>query len=323
MILIFANNESYSVQTVLEELENLGANYTVLTPNDFYRFNIDINTNNIQFKNKILNLLNVNVVWLWRWSTSLFGNKPFGTDNDIANIDNLNYEMKNNMKHIMYYFSYHLKEAVWFNKFEVSELPKTVQMCIAKKVGFDTPDSIITTDKGMLIKFSEKNTDIITKSISDGNSFNFKNCSFSPYTSQIKNTDIKRLPNSFPPSLFQKKIRKEFEIRTFFIDGKTYSITIHSQNDIKTEIDFRQYNYDKPNRNNCFTLPENINNKIIEFCKIADLNTGSFDFIYTKEHKYVFLEVNPVGQFGMTSNPCNYNLEKVLAKILFENDKKR
>lgn len=53
MILIFANNESYSVQTVLEELENLSADYTVLTPNDFYRFNIDINTNIIQFNNKI------------------------------------------------------------------------------------------------------------------------------------------------------------------------------------------------------------------------------------------------------------------------------
>ena len=30
----------------------------------------------------------------------------------------------------------------------------------------------------------------------------------------------------------------------------------------------------------------------------------------------VFLEVNPVGQFGMVSLPCNYQLEKRIAQYL-------
>jgi D-alanine-D-alanine ligase-like ATP-grasp enzyme len=43
------------------------------------------------------------------------------------------------------------------------------------------------------------------------------------------------------------------------------------------------------------------------------LNTGSIDMIYTNDSKFIFLEVNPVGQFGMVSKPCNYNLEKKIA----------
>jgi hypothetical protein len=36
----------------------------------------------------------------------------------------------------------------------------------------------------------------------------------------------------------------------------------------------------------------------------------------TKKGEYVFLEVNPIGQFGMVSAPCNYNLEKKIAQYL-------
>ena len=35
---------------------------------------------------------------------------------------------------------------------------------------------------------------------------------------------------------------------------------------------------------------------------------------------YYFLEVNPVGQFGMTSIPCNYDLHEVVAKHLIQKD---
>jgi D-alanine-D-alanine ligase-like ATP-grasp enzyme len=47
-----------------------------------------------------------------------------------------------------------------------------------------------------------------------------------------------------------------------------------------------------------------------------DLNCGSIDMIVTPKNEYVFLEVNPVGQFGMVSYPCNYNLEKKIAEYL-------
>ena len=44
--------------------------------------------------------------------------------------------------------------------------------------------------------------------------------------------------------------------------------------------------------------------------------SGSIDMVYTKDKAYVFLEINPVGQFAQVSEPCNYYLEDWVAKHL-------
>ncbi|WP_293933429.1 hypothetical protein [Sphingobacterium sp. UBA6645] len=44
-------------------------------------------------------------------------------------------------------------------------------------------------------------------------------------------------------------------------------------------------------------------------------NTGSIDLILTPDGDYVFLEINPEGQFGMVPHPCNYFLEREMAII--------
>ena len=47
-----------------------------------------------------------------------------------------------------------------------------------------------------------------------------------------------------------------------------------------------------------------------------ELNTGSIDLVLGQDGKYYFLEVNPCGQYRMTSDPCNYYLDKLIAKTL-------
>jgi D-alanine-D-alanine ligase-like ATP-grasp enzyme len=49
---------------------------------------------------------------------------------------------------------------------------------------------------------------------------------------------------------------------------------------------------------------------------LLKLNTGSIDLIVNTTGEYIFLEVNPVGQFGMVSSPCNYYLEREIARFL-------
>lgn len=40
-------------------------------------------------------------------------------------------------------------------------------------------------------------------------------------------------------------------------------------------------------------------------------------------NNFYFLEINPVGQFGMVSGPCNYKIEKLIAKYIIENNANR
>lgn len=108
-------------------------------------------------------------------------------------------------------------------------------------------------------------------------------------------------------------VEKKYEIRSFFIDNKFYSMAIFSQTDEQTKIDFRKYSN---NRNEPYKLPFDIENKLKSLFKKLDLNTGSIDLIVDKNDNYIFLEINPVGQYGMTSFPCNYNLEETIANYL-------
>ncbi len=50
------------------------------------------------------------------------------------------------------------------------------------------------------------------------------------------------------------------------------------------------------------------------------LNCGSIDMIRGTDGKYYFLEVNPNGQFGMVSSPCNLGLYKLVAETLIAKD---
>jgi glutathione synthase/RimK-type ligase-like ATP-grasp enzyme len=97
-------------------------------------------------------------------------------------------------------------------------------------------------------------------------------------------------------------------------------MAIFSTLDPQTRIDFRKYNWDKPNRTIPFKIPDKISDKIIQLMKTLNLNHGSIDLIVTPSEEFVFLEVNPVGQFGMVSDPCNYFLEKKIADYLIKND---
>lgn len=95
-------------------------------------------------------------------------------------------------------------------------------------------------------------------------------------------------------------------------------MAIFSQNDSQTKIDFRNYNHSTPNRNVPYKLPEELEHKLTNLSKKIGINCGSIDMIVTKNDDYIFLEINPIGQFGMVSNPCNYYLHEKIALFFKE-----
>ncbi|MCL1934679.1 MAG: grasp-with-spasm system ATP-grasp peptide maturase [Candidatus Azobacteroides sp.] len=182
----------------------------------------------------------------------------------------------------------------------------------AVKVGLKIPETIITTDKSVLFDFLTRHEGkIITKPISEVLVISDNEYDYYTYTSKID--DIQNFPNTFFPSLFQQMIDKDYELRIFFLKNRCYSTAIFSQHDQKTKIDFRNYNREKPNRYIPYQLPKYIEHRIIKLIKNLNLDSGSIDMIVDKQSHYYFLEINPVGQYGMISDPCNYNLDKEIA----------
>jgi ATP-GRASP peptide maturase of grasp-with-spasm system len=221
------------------------------------------------------------------------------------------------------YFSLYSILCDSFNKKNVLGFPlnrkwsKLIVLRKAKQCGLDIPFSLVTNDKKEILRTFEKYPKLITKPIDDMDSFMLNKKLWIPYTSYITKDFVKSLPGKYIfPSLVQEYISKIYEIRTFYLDGRCYSMAIFSQNDIKTSVDFRRYNRKNPNRNVPYLLPQKIEDKIKLLMKELKLNTGSFDFIKSTDGRYVFLEVNPAGQYGMLSEKCNYKLEKKVAEWL-------
>ena len=63
-------------------------------------------------------------------------------------------------------------------------------------------------------------------------------------------------------------------------------------------------------------LPENVKNFCSDMLKYYNLNFGVFDFIYSKKGEYVFLELNPNGQWLWLEDRSGYNLTEHIGNNL-------
>ncbi|MBQ3734263.1 MAG: grasp-with-spasm system ATP-grasp peptide maturase [Bacteroidales bacterium] len=209
-----------------------------------------------------------------------------------------------------------LQNTKWLNDNKTSRPRKINQLLIAKEVGLSIPNTAVIGTKEELIKFKKENDALILKPLQDPHPIQLKRRMYMQYTAEVNAKLINSLPNSFYPCLFQKKIDKNLEIRTFYMEGKCFSMAICSSFDKQTQIDFRRYNKIKPNRRIPYKLPSAIEIKICNLMSKLNLNCGSLDLVLDNNGIYYYLEVNPVGQFGMVSFPCNYYLEKKIAEFL-------
>lgn len=140
------------------------------------------------------------------------------------------------------------------------------------------------------------------------------------FTSILDKELIDKQEDLLFPIMIQERIEKKYDIRTFFLNGSMYSMAIFSQLDSSTRTDWRISQQRNSIRNVPYLLPEKIQDAVRSLMNELELKTGSIDFILSKTDEYVFLEVNPVGQFGMVSELCNYSLYNKFADFVIGNE---
>jgi ATP-GRASP peptide maturase of grasp-with-spasm system len=210
-----------------------------------------------------------------------------------------------------------LVKAKWLsNPLDLKNISKPDVLRKAKLLGLDVPNTLVTNCKKELTKFLKENKKLILKPIHEVKDLFIDKEYYLQYTSLFDETTLNKLPDIFFPTLFQEALEKKIEIRSFFLKNKFYSMAIFSQSDPQTQVDFRHYNDEKPNRTIPYNLPKIVEKNLIKLMRLLKLDTGSIDIVVTEDSRFVFLEVNPIGQFGMVSYPCNYPIEKDIAKFL-------
>lgn len=320
MILIISSKDDRTTNEVIDWLRKYKVKFVRISSDDLVSVSSvyisphsGINELYFSIRNKKYKLSDFRAVWYRRsWITI----QSYLYENSTPELtQEVNKQLYSELNELSKYLIYQLEKKS-LNRPNDLFLNKLTVLDECKKIGIEVPSTIITTLKGDLINFYNDKKKIITKNFSQGVFVNFQKVVLNSYTMLVDEDMISDLPESFFPMMFQEYIEKSYEIRAFYLDGKFYCSAILSQNDNQTKVDFRNYNLKKPNRTPPYKLPVDVEKKIGQLMVNLKLNSGSIDLLVDASGKYIFLEVNPIGQFGQVSKPCNYFLEMKVAKHL-------
>ncbi|NOQ74110.1 MAG: hypothetical protein GQ574_19035 [Crocinitomix sp.] len=191
------------------------------------------------------------------------------------------------------------------------------QLCQAKEVGLLTPDTIITSDFESVKQFYAKHDGNIIAKLQNSLSFSMgAGERFFP-TTQINEENLELLEDTLSccPMIFQNNIPKAYELRIAYIEGKCFTGKIDASKSDKGKQDWR-YSENKVTFWAPYELPIAEVKKIDELMKRFELSFGAIDVICQPNGEYVFLEVNPSGEWGMLEKELGYPIAATIAKTL-------
>jgi hypothetical protein len=199
---------------------------------------------------------------------------------------------------------------------------KQVQLELAAQLGFEIPPTLLTNDPEEFLEFYRlHNGDLIDKlptsalMVSQG-----PGGEFTRFTQPVTRRDVgyaRRL--RYSPMLFQRKISKRFELRITVVDDQVLAAEIHSQATNRTQLDWRHYDVGHtPYR--VHALPDDIRERCVRLTQRLGLRFGAIDMIVTPEGRYVFLEINPNGQWQWIEDESGLPISDALCAALARPD---
>lgn len=329
MLLIISENNDPSTDDVIDYLSYLKTLSLRINNNSTTQLtlleNDDICDFTLEYEGNKVKLSAIESYWYRRTdlmynNKTLWGNLSQNSVQDRLLRQNIFQQVSEEWRGVNEYFANLLKQKNGLGSVLERKTSKLWHQYLAKQIGFKIPATLVTSLKKDLIKFKETYPELITKRIQNTLHFQVEGHYFGLLTQPVTPELIDELPKKFFPTMFQERVEKLYELRVFYLAGECYAMAIFSQLDEQTKLDFRHYNDEKPNRFVPYNLTSKEKLQIDQFMKLNNLDTGSLDFMVDRDKNMVFLEVNPEGQLGMVSIPCNYYLEEKIAKFLINKD---
>lgn len=319
MILIFAD-EFYLNRygEIIENLNYFGFNYLIINAsNPIELFFYDNQINDIRINS--ISISSIKAVWYREGKISFSGDNIIYSDKVT---DCLEKSSKGVIKEVNTFLNYENHSLIEFliellnGKKSLGtyyEVNKLVVLNKAKEAGLIVPFTFISNRLDTVLKkLSVSTGDFITKPITNFPKILFNQEHF--LFVQKVSGNLKEYPEQFYPSLFQKCIDVEYDLRIIYVDGKIFSSIFYTE--AKTTIDIR-CDYGRGNVELIrYQLPLDIELKLDKLMKSLNLNFGAIDMIRDKQGDYYFLEVNPHGQFDDVAFMCKYPIYRIIFDFL-------
>lgn len=193
---------------------------------------------------------------------------------------------------------------------------KMKQLSLAAELGFRIPRTLITNSPdGFLDFYSECSGCVVTKALAQ--KMIFRNGEpYGAYTRVVRRRDAAGYRAlRYAPMILQEYIPKQVELRVTVVGSRIFAAKIHSQASRATRHDWRHNQHD-PTIYAPDALPPAVETLCFHLVRALGLCFGAIDLILTPEGEYVFLEVNPNGQWGWIQHLTGLSIGDAIAELL-------
>lgn len=194
---------------------------------------------------------------------------------------------------------------------------KIVQLLHAIAVGMAVPETLTGTSPDEFLAFVHRHgAAMISKTCSGVASRLFGQDEFCRFTERVGMRDIAYAHTlRHAPATFQNDIDKDVELRVTVVADRVFAAEIHSQATRQTRQDWRHYDHLntplRPHR-----LPEEVEEQCREITRRMGVCYGAIDLIRTKAGSYVFIEINPNGQYLWIEDETGLPISDAICDLL-------
>lgn len=218
-------------------------------------------------------------------------------------------------------------EGVWLtlsNSFWVSNphsieraRKKVYQLSLASKIGFTIPKTIITNNPIKVKSFFDAcDGKIIYKTLKQSY-FDYSEKSYNIPTTLITPQHLEKIELiQTTPSFFQEQLDKSYEVRVTVVGQTVFAVKIDSQAYEATKIDWRNPAYIDKLDYKIINLPKIIQYQCQQIVQELGLNFGAIDLVVNLKGEYIFLEINPNGQWQWLEYFTGINISGAIADML-------
>lgn len=195
---------------------------------------------------------------------------------------------------------------------------KQLQLRLAREVGLDIPDTLITNDPDAVRRFAaEHPRGVICKMMSSFAVYDEEGGENVVFTNVLSDEDLEELEGlALSPMTFQEKVDKQVELRVTVVGRKVFSASIDSQASDRATHDWRRDGAAMIDRWREHELSEDLESRLLALCDRLGLQYGAADFIVTPDGRTIFLEINPAGEWFWLETWPGFPLSDEIAAVL-------
>lgn len=195
---------------------------------------------------------------------------------------------------------------------------KPLQLALARRVGFLIPRTLITNSLPRARAFVEEcNGGVVVKATGSGWVYSEERGEIVyVLTNRVTSTDLGEADDfEMAPVTVQEEIAKDYEVRVNVVGQEVLAIRIDSQKSEVSQVDWRRYDLENTPYES-YKLPESAERQCLRLTQSLGLEFGAIDLVRRPDGQYVFLEINPNGQFLWAEEASGVNVSSALARLL-------